>query len=129
MNTPGVFNFNGAVCYYNINVDTFMWIRSLCLLDKLWFTRQKEHEYIGHTKDGDEQLWYIHDDLMELIVDDEEDIFPQILPDLFLNEEQSDAPSVVDETRNVKHDILRLLDDLHKIATTCVTMLLKKEDK
>lgn len=65
MNTPGVFNFSGALCYYNINVDTFVWIRSLCLLDKLWFTRQKEHEYIGHTEHGEEQLWYIHDDLME----------------------------------------------------------------
>lgn len=65
IHTPGVFNFSGALCYYNINVDTFVWIRSLCLLDKLWFTRQKEHEYIGHTKHGDEQLWYIHDDLME----------------------------------------------------------------
>ena len=65
MNTPGVFNLNGSICYYNINLDTFTFVRSLCLLDKLWFTRKKEHEYIGHTKDGDEQLWYIHDDLME----------------------------------------------------------------
>lgn len=62
--TPGVQNFKGVMCYYNINRDTFEWIRHLCLCDKLWFTRQKEHEYVGHT-DDDEQLWYIHDDLME----------------------------------------------------------------
>jgi hypothetical protein len=62
----GVFKFGGSVCYYNINVDTFVWLRTLCLLDKVWFTRQKENEYIGHVRcNNREQLWYIHDDLME----------------------------------------------------------------
>lgn len=125
---------DGRLSYLGLTSETFGILRNLTESLDYYFERVDWNKYQLKNDFGNKQSttiaeYTIHDDLMELIVDDEADILPQILPDLFLNEEQSDAPSVVDETHNVKHDILRLLDDLHKIAMTCVTMLLKKEDK
>lgn len=67
---PGIRVLGGKLGCYGFSANRFAWIRQMCGMGGLYFTRKKEGEYIGHTIDNEEQTWYIYDDLMEVIEDE-----------------------------------------------------------
>lgn len=65
----GIKIIGGKPCCYGLGTGHFAWVRQLCGMGALYFTRKKEGEYIDHTIDNKEQTWYIYDELMEEIPD------------------------------------------------------------